>query len=175
VTAGPTAASTPTKSPPAVRLRRGAAPVWVPAAPVPDAPGGKAVVPADPGAVGSPAADPSTRSITLEALDPAVREGLTHAALDRLHSLADACEPTLTAPENLGAFMTLDHDGIIELELRPIAAEAGPIAVEERPLPQPLVDCLNEALWAQDWSGPSVPAGTELPVALTMRLSPPAP
>jgi hypothetical protein len=125
---------------------------------------------ASPSSSSAPAPEPVRRS--LDDLAPEVRGPLTTLALQRLHELVDACESTVSDPEDLGAFVVLDHQGVAELDIRAIATAPGPIEVQERELPQPLVDCLDDALWEQDWSGagPAVPEGTELPIALTLRL-----
>ena len=107
--------------------------------------------------------------LTLDELEPATREAIGASALRHLQELTAACEPE--SPETLGAFLVLDARGVVALDLRPIAAEAGPIALEDRPLDAELVDCLDEVLWEQDWRdiGERIAPGAELPVALTMR------
>jgi hypothetical protein len=174
----PSSAPHPThQTAPVVRLRRGSEPVRShEALPSPAAPASP--VPAPTSALPAPteATEPTElppRTLSLDSLDPAARDALTHAALAHLHELAEACESTVSGSEDLGAFVTLDHDGVLELDIQPIARDSGPIAVEDRSLSPALVDCLDDALWAQDWSaaGPAVPEGAELPIALTMRLN----
>ncbi|MEQ1506878.1 MAG: hypothetical protein ABMB14_31920, partial [Myxococcota bacterium] len=166
----------PAAAPPVrvVHLRRGTAPVRRLA--VPDLPAEPGTTDGDPDAApeGAPeAADPA--GLTLDDLDPEVRATLTRAALDRVQALADACEGEVDGAEDLAAFVTLDHQGVAEVELRAIGADPGPIEVQDRALPDALVRCLDDTVWDQDWSvaGPAVPEGSELPVALSLRLQAP--
>lgn len=163
-------------SAPVARLRRGAAPVVTRAPVVEPTPGSPA-----PGADPAPAAAPGAgaqdtrtvaRTVTLEDLDPAARARLSEVALAHLADLVEGCEGLVDAREDLGAFLMVDAAGVAALDVRPIAREAGPIRVEDRPLAPELVECLDDRVWDQDWSGAgaALPPGAELPLALTMRL-----
>lgn len=165
---------------PVVHLVRGARPVVAraprdPSVPLtPSARGRPGPRPTGPVLVEPAVPDPSAgpRQIAIEDLDPDALEALGKVAMERLHQLVEACDDTVSDREDLGAFLVLDPRGVARLDVRPIARDPGPIVVEDRPLPDELVECLDDALWDQDWSvaAATIPAGAELPLALTMRL-----
>lgn len=159
----------PVEAPPAegaahvVRLRRGQAPA-------------RLVVPV---AASAPARAPveevppdraPARRLALEDLPDEARSALGASAMERLRALADACAAEASEPQSVGAFVTLDAAGVVEMELRAVDPDAERVEVVDLDLPDALVDCLDDALWAQDWSGSGVPEGAELPIALTLRL-----
>lgn len=164
-----------------VELRRGAPPKLLRApadapSPTSPAPAPPAVSASTPGAAAVGEAEPEpAEPLDLDDLDPAVRERLSHAALDHLHALTEACAREVHERQDLGAFVRLDARGVAAVDLQPIGAEAGPITVTDQALPQALVTCLDDALWAQDWAADAADAvgdGSELAFALTMRLEP---
>jgi hypothetical protein len=170
-TGAPPVSSTRAATTPVARLRRGAEPVVD--REIVQVPGTVPVARGDDVQAALPPPAPRAK-MTLDDLAPDTRAAVGRQALAHLHQLVHACESTVDRNESLGAFMILDHAGMLELDLRPIAEGAGPIQVEDRELPNEVVDCLDDALWEQDWSwvGAVIPEGTELPAVLSMRLEP---
>lgn len=164
--AAPIAEGSPEEVVRAVRLRRGARPQRVTVPPVVAEP-----VEAAEAAGG---AAPAPARMTLEDLRPEARQALGEVAMRHLRALADGCVAEVEVPQSVGAFVTVDAGGVLEMELRAIDPDADQVEVVDAELPDALVDCLDDALWDQDWSaaGAAVPAGSELPLALTMHLGP---
>ena len=118
----------------------------------------------------APSAEPAApRELTLEALSPSARSTLYDTAMARLRELSATCDDRLEAPLALGAFATLDDQGLVELELHPIVPDGGPIQALDELLPEAYADCVEDLLWSQDWGVADLPPESELKVALTTR------
>ena len=174
---GPTADAGPpvaagTRSPPSVTFRR-PAPATSPAdAPSPADDGGAAPSPEP---IVEDDDDDAETVIDLFDLPPETLEPLVSTAGDRLHALVEACEQHAPAPLDLVCLLTIDADGLRELEVRPTVLDADTILVDATAtLPEALVDCLGDALWDQDWTGTvgSVAPGTAVKMGLSMDLRP---
>jgi hypothetical protein len=112
------------------------------------------------------------RHVPLQSLSPEGQARLREVAMEHLQTLSDRCG-ALAPDVALGAYMTLDPDGMVELELHPIleVPPGGPVQPLDEPLSPAFERCVDDLLWEQDWSKGTgeLAEGTVLEVALTTR------
>jgi hypothetical protein len=112
------------------------------------------------------------RHVPLQSLSPEGQTRLHEVAMEHLRALSERCG-ALAPDVALGAYMTLDPEGLAELELHPIleVPTGGPVQPLDEALPPAFERCVDDLLWEQDWAEGTaeLAEGTVLEVALTTR------
>jgi len=89
---------------------------------------------------------------------------VVHIYLD----VGDACSEFADGLGSVAANVRLDNRGLKEVTVFRHQTEAGFEDDGYEDLPQALIDCFSDELWAYDW--PQMEEGVEMPLALTMPL-----
>lgn len=87
---------------------------------------------------------------TLDDLPDADRRELGAKAMGNLGELQERCAEAVTEEAFVLLTMTVDAEGLLELEVASYDQESAMI-VEGVGLPEALVDCLDEEVWTMDW------------------------